>query len=152
MSAFTLHRQAYSQGAFTVCYVRQEGGSRQRYAHAHFSIGRLGEFAIVTLPAHAVTVNPPPRDPDWIDDTSGRVMWDFSSHQDAIDFLCHLYGIATAEDAEGQPLEASADTLNRVLRTVPAFPLLRRDAIHTAPLFWGRGYPHPDHPHPRNRQ
>ncbi|WP_431025030.1 hypothetical protein [Halomonas sp. H5] len=153
MTTYALRNERYR--TCRLVFVLQDGAQRHRTANAHLSTGAQGDYAIVYVPAHAEPVNAPSRQPDWVDSRNGYAMYDFTSHQDALDFLCALYGITPdqpTQDADAESLEASADTLNRVERTVPAFPLLGRDVIHIAPLFWGRAYPHPDHSHPRNRQ
>lgn len=253
MTAYTLRDERYR--TCRLVFVLQDGGQRHRTANAHLSTGAQGDYAIVYVPAHAEPVNAPTRQPDWVDSRNGYAMYDFTSHQDALDFLCALYGldapqpdpepVDTTQEAGSLPLEvspciaamslpapaactaaaapvepakskpsipmptcaasaaAAADALTpcestpgridvaggtlpatatattsrtasaqpgasitpttpltsresstsaSAYRSVSAFPLLGRDVIHIAPLFWGRAYPHPEHSNPRNRQ
>ncbi|MGM0784630.1 MAG: hypothetical protein ACQEUM_10990 [Pseudomonadota bacterium] len=91
MTTYTLLQEPCRNGFLAAVLI--DGGQRHRTASASFTTGPQGDFAIVFVPPRAELVNAPDRQPDWVNDTSGHAMYDFTTHQAALDFLCALYGL-----------------------------------------------------------
>ncbi len=157
------HSHADEDGVstFTPVSVHLGGEWVPGSAFVHLMTTPRGAFAVVSIRAESQLVNEPTRAADFEMDSGARD-YHFTSHNAALAFLRHLYGIASTEVQHSLDLPWPRTMPNRasVSRRVPAllarnvapFPLPRPivGTTERATFFDAPVYPHPDHSHPRN--
>lgn len=156
MSAYQLHtaleQVTPGRGSLTVVTVRHSGQQVPGAAFVHLVCTRHGDFAQVTLRPESRPVNEPDRPADFT--FEGLRTFRFESHDAALAFLRHLYGIEPAP-APAQAVEALPIRAPVFSRSVPA-PLARDVAPSSLPrpapgateraAFYGTAvYPHLHH-------
>ncbi|MDR5865280.1 hypothetical protein [Halomonas koreensis] len=160
MSAYKLHtaleQVTPGRGSLTVVTVRHNGQRVPGAAFVHLVCTTRGDFAEVTLRPESRPVNEPDQPADFT--FEGLRTFRFESHDAALAFLRHLYGIEPAP-APAQAVEALPIRVPVFSRSVPA-PLARDVApsslsrpagtTERAAFFDAPVCPHPDHHHPRN--